>query len=537
MDAGQLHPVDGRPPLLSAHMLTCFLFRKLTQSVRACHDAPFRRIQDISRMRPRLITDAILDEFCSLIGAHCTFVKRWDHPIIKPSILRMFGKKAAARTAEQQLLGCMRRMHGSVMLFSRAIDSESTLEGNWIDATAATAKALSQKIKVPEELAFYPQAQYEITFNKEGHFSQSQLAVLAKMPTRQEVEAMEPVTVYVAPEGCKSVPPGLTTQEEFLNSGFTQQQVGIGPERAENIGLGLQAKRKQYGLRHRIASTIHAAMGQDLCTVITKVNATEEDYKLWEKEQVVVLLSRTHFAKDIIFVGSKRSTTEALANLLLKRSQFSDYMDYLLGKLAPDTAAAGAEDSAGPDHNGGAAADGAPDHPPTAERSVAAPFAIDIVRHHPFRPIDVQLPQDNSGFVYILVSTKEPATTYIGQAKNLAARLNTHNRGAGPSATTDPRLRPWAILAYVCGFEGCPEPGRRYFESLWQAAREHRYNAGHSIDPDDIASLASNLVSTQVYKACFTLQGKSLVFVRCGRVSAFSHRAHREDPPVVPPGT
>jgi cell fate (sporulation/competence/biofilm development) regulator YmcA (YheA/YmcA/DUF963 family) len=88
------------------------------------------------------------------------------------------------------------------MLFSRAIDSESTLEGNWIDATAATAKALSQKIKVPEELAFYPQAQYEITFNKEGHFSQSQLAVLAKMPTRQEVEAMEPVTVYVAPEGC-----------------------------------------------------------------------------------------------------------------------------------------------------------------------------------------------------------------------------------------------------------------------------------------------------------------------------------------------
>jgi AAA domain len=48
MDAGQLHPVDGRPPLLSAHMLTCFLFRKLTQSVRACHDAPFRRIQDIS---------------------------------------------------------------------------------------------------------------------------------------------------------------------------------------------------------------------------------------------------------------------------------------------------------------------------------------------------------------------------------------------------------------------------------------------------------------------------------------------------------
>ena len=508
MDAGQLHPVDGRPPLLSPHMLTCFLFQRLTQSVRACNDAPFRRIQDISRMQPRLITQAILEEFCTLVENHCTFVDNWDHPALLPSILRMFGKKAAARLAESRLLTSMRRIYGSCLLFSQAIDSESTLEGNWIDATSVTSNALSKKIKAPPLLAFYPEAQYEITFNKEGHFSQSQLAILAKMPSRSEVDAKEPVTVYVAPEGCKSVPCGLRTRQEFLNAGFTERKIGIGPERAENIGLGLQAKRKQYGLRHRIASTIHAGMGQDLCALITRVDANEEDYKLWEKEQVVVLLSRTHFAKDIIFVGSKRSTSEALASLLLKRSQFSDYMDYLLDKLAPD--AASAADS-------------------RDTTTVGTPFVVDIVQHHPFRPIDVQLPQDNSGFVYILVSKKQHEITYIGETSNLAARLDTHNRGAGAATTTDPFLRPWAILAYVCGFEGCRQAGRQYFETLWQASRrQHNERAlGSTLDADAIASLAENLVSNKVYKGCYALRDKTLIFVRCGRVSGFTRRTNQ----------
>jgi predicted GIY-YIG superfamily endonuclease len=548
MDAGQLHPVDGRPPLLSVHMLTCFLFQKLTQSVRACNDAPFRRIQDLSRMRPRHITQAILEEFCTLIETQCTFVDSWDHPALQPSILRMFGKKAAARLAEQRLLASMRRIHGSSMLYSKALDSESTLEGNWIDATNVTSKALSQKIKAPPLLAFYPKAQYEITFNKEGYFSQSQLAILAKMPSRLEVDAKEPVSVYVAPEGCKSVPLGLTTREEFLSSGFTEHKIGIGPERAENIGLGLQGKRKQYGLRHRIASTIHAGMGQDLCAVITKVDTDSDDYKLWEKEQVVVLLSRTHFAKDIIFVGPKKNTSEALATLLLKRSQYSDYMDYLLDRLAPDvvvpvadarcravaatfahTTATGSAsltshtsenaNSQGPSILGREDAAVAPPVAPPV-----APFLLDIVENYPFRPIDVQLPQDNSGFVYILVSRKQLEVTYIGETKNLAARFDTHNRGAGAATTTDPHLRPWGILAYVCGFEGCPRAARQYFETLWQASRREHNSNGNTLDADAAASLAENLVANKLYKGCFALQDKTLLFVRCGRASGFTRR-------------
>ena len=39
-------------------------------------------------------------------------------------------------------------------------------------------------------------------------------------------------------------------------------------------------------------------------------------------------------------------------------------------------------------------------------------------------------------------------------ASNLVARFKNHQLGAGPSATTDPGLKPWAILAYISGFEG-----------------------------------------------------------------------------------
>jgi hypothetical protein len=54
----------------------------------------------------------------------------------------------------------------------------------------------------------------------------------------------------------------------------------------------------QYCLRPRIASTIHSGMGHDVSKLVTRVSQSDPDYTLWEKAQVVVLLSRTNFAKD-----------------------------------------------------------------------------------------------------------------------------------------------------------------------------------------------------------------------------------------------
>ena len=175
-------------------------------------------------------------------------------------------------------------------------------------------------MKEPNVLHFFPYAQYEITFNDpQGRFCQSQLAVLISTPTQEQLDRFDAIEVMLAPEGCKTVSSELTGPEDFVKVGWKVIKIGCCFERSEDVGHGVLGKRRQYGLKHRMACTIHASMGQNLSEIVTKVtSSTESDYFLWEKEQVVVLLSRTHYAKDIFFVGDPKDTSAALAELLCK---------------------------------------------------------------------------------------------------------------------------------------------------------------------------------------------------------------------------
>jgi hypothetical protein len=74
---------------------------------------------------------------------------------------------------------------------------------------------------------------------------------------------------------------------------------------------GIRGQRLQYGFHHRIAATIHAVMGSEFNRLITLVSRTDSRYHLWEKEQAVVLLSRTFTARDPIFVEDKVDTINA----------------------------------------------------------------------------------------------------------------------------------------------------------------------------------------------------------------------------------
>jgi hypothetical protein len=134
-------------------------------------------------------------------------------------------------------------------------------------------------------------AQYEITFNCDGYYSQGQLAVLAKMPLASELEKFQPVEIFIAPEGCKSIPDNLCTKDGFHRCKWRRDFIGLCPERAETLPYSILAKRRQYGLRHRIALTIHASMGQDLPSFETSVTESGEntDFNLWDRAQVVVL--------------------------------------------------------------------------------------------------------------------------------------------------------------------------------------------------------------------------------------------------------
>ena len=507
MDAMQLRPVEGRPPLVSPHMATCFDFVPLDHSVRAAHCPALRRLIEICRMKRSELNSALQNEFYDLITRHCSFVPDFDDPRLRPDMLRMFATHAARRDAESRLMTAIRRRYGGRLVQSDAVDREASVEGNWVKASSVTSRLLADHVKEPAELYFYPRATYEITFNKEGHFAQSQLAVLADVPTKAQVREVEPVRVYLAPEGTKSIPTTLSSEKDFLRNGYRIEQVGQAPCRTQYIGLGFQAKRLQYGLRHRIAATIHAGMGQDLQAVITKVDGPKM-YRLFQREQVVVLLSRTHYAKDIYFVGDPVETAKVLWEALNVQSQYGEYLSYLMDQLTGKTNTDGFK------------------------------YSIELPYFHPCRPIDSGLPQDNSGYVYILTSVAKGMVgkaTYIGQTPNLAARYDKHLKGTATAQTADPSLRPWILLAYVSGFEGCSKSGRMYFETLWQGARDRcntLRNASREVPlgADEVATLGKQLVEEASYQHCVDLQGKTLIFHRCGAIKEHPFDPRKEIP-------
>ena len=95
----------------------------------------------------------------------------------------------------------------------------------------------------------------------------------------------------------------------------------------------------------------------------------------------------------------------------------------------------------------------------------------------PYRIADVVLPQCNTGYVYMLISLRHPNFTYIGTTLCLRNRLQAHNCGHGAAETTPMYLRPFALFAYICGFnDNCSIDNKkslRYtIEKKWKEKRD-----------------------------------------------------------------
>jgi len=183
-----------------------------------------------------------------------------------------------------------------------------------------------------------------------------------------------------------------------------------------------------------------------------------------------VLLSRTPTAKDTIFVGDPDSVVASLLHTMKRTTQYTHYICSLLDAFV----------------NKGSNQDMAP-----------VPVQFDLALH-PYRPIDVALPVDNTGCSYLLVSCKNTSVTYIGETHDLSHRIDCHNSGIGSDQTQSVALRPWAVLAFVVGFDG-DRNKRKAFESQWKAAREHEMARLHrALEADEVANLALQVITKAV---------------------------------------
>lgn len=115
------------------------------------------------------------------------------------------------------------------------------------------------------------------------------------------------------------------------------------------------------------------------------------------------MLSRSPTASLINIVGQRDDAIERLWNVITHRTQWTEYVDTLLDAWSVE-------------------GDGIAD-----ERTSKNVF--DMASEFPFKVCNITIPNSNSGFVYLLVSTVCSDRTYTGQTKNLAIRLVRHNSG------------------------------------------------------------------------------------------------------------
>ena len=192
MDHTQIQPIGGRPFVTSCHFIPCFKTVALKHSVRASNDPSFQRLQQIARYNYQSFIEkpSYIEEFAQLCSNSLTFVPNWEDNTISPSTMRLYSKRIPAKEAERQFVNRVRRqIHESDRREKEGEDVEKNRYSyqNWNVVSDATSTKLEQKLKEPKKLLFFRGALYDITFNKEGKFSQSQMALLFDLPSGEDL--------------------------------------------------------------------------------------------------------------------------------------------------------------------------------------------------------------------------------------------------------------------------------------------------------------------------------------------------------------
>ena len=285
------------------------------------------------------------------------------------------------------------------------------------------------------------------------------------MPTEDTLGQWKPVKVLIAPPALKDVEFDMSKPKEFfIDKGFVETDIKTCPERPIFLSRIMQGQRKQYGLKHRVTGTIHAAMGDTYESMATMISETDKDFGLWDKGQLIVIISRTRQPEKTIFVGDKVETLRAFKSLLLRRTQWTDFMEDILDVVTINCVS--------------------PERPLTATPD-----------RFPYQISDIELPQCRSGYVYLISSLRDPTYIYIGKANCLRTRIIQHNSGYGSAGTQPYHLRPFAMMGYICGFGGNTDL-MFSIEEIWKLRRNELRRDGIN-DPRLWARCGEDVLRTQ----------------------------------------
>ena len=232
---------------------------------------------------------------------------------------------------------------------------------------------------------------------------------------QETIDAYKKPIILVVPPGVKDM---KYDQEknlgQYIDEGWVVQNVGISPDHTQPIPGNLRAQRRQYGLKHYVTSIIHSSMGDTLRKVLMEISDIDHSFKLWGKQQIIVALSRTKLYKSSIFVGDKRGTINDPGSFIKTRTKCTDYMDTVFCLVSI---------------NG---------------ENNSQYISVFEYTTYSFLVADITFPEYNNGFVYMIMSIKDPSFVYIGETKYIRTQLIDHNSGQ----------QPYTIVACICVLDG-----------------------------------------------------------------------------------
>ena len=408
-DSKQLPPIQGRCIWSSINMSTMMDVFVFNADVRA-RDENLRWLNNECR---RSLNEAECTAVANMLVAKCRFKDDWKS--VPDVAVRIVPTKAAEMTVTNEFLSSRKTTS-----YDAVDEVQNGLQ--WKKADDRISMRLNKEVYEYDVCKLYRGAIVRMTFNKRDAtgviFSQGQLAIVVRLPAKDAAYSEQRLTLRLAEPGkrigdvdIRHIP---ATWREVTVSRRTTPPVVVG----RFLQMG---RRTQFPVRYYLASTIHRIQGDTVPVLATELSTTNRDLKLWQREQLAVLISRVSHLDDIIFVGSKEETAAAIKQILSGSTMWDSLVDMYIKTLN------------------------------IAEYSDTARHVI--LDTHPYLPMYRELPAAAHGLVYMLASLSTPNRHYIGQTMDLKKALREHNTGYGAESTRNTRLHPWGVYAFVHGFD------------------------------------------------------------------------------------
>ena len=356
-----------------------------------------------------------IDFIVNSILSKCNFVERWDQ--LPDDAVRIVSKKEAKDELIKSHIEKIKNDNSIEKHISFSQDEYQ--EGDkWKPLrNEYLSNQLSRKIYEPQELVLHENMLVCMTHNKVVNnrkvlYSQGSLAIINGFSREEEAEN-ELVNVTL-------LPPGVRFFEEVPNH-WEKATIRIRKSNPTTVGRGYKVRRIQYPFCYSNCFTMHKIIGQTLMKVAVRLS-TEEKYRMWERELLTVAISRVHNLSSNYIVGSKEEAKKALLVLLEMKNPLIDEITKRLQMLNVLSS----------------------NHDRIERNSITDKKML-------FSMIDITYTPPIYGFIYLLISRRNPFKTYLGEtSKRLEKQLREDNNGISNTYLCN---EIWEIYSFIYGFD------------------------------------------------------------------------------------